>query len=85
MTENTLEKIAIQHDGIYFRKNRLLEGSELRIVGHLSQMMNIESFTGVNYKVPIIDYHSPLAWSIANHLHYDKAEYRHKGAETLHR
>ena len=79
-----IKKIAVLHKGIYFCKNRLLETSELRVVGHLSNFINIESFTGVNYKLPVFDYYSPLSWSIANHLHYDKPEYRHKGIESLH-
>ena len=73
------------HKGVYFCKNCLLETSELHVVGHLSNFINIKSFTGVNYKLPVFDYYSPLSWSIANHLHYDKPEYRHKGYESLHR
>ena len=54
------------------------------MVGHLSNFINIGSFTGVNYKLPLFDYYSPLSWSIVNHLHYNKPEYRHKGYESLH-
>ena len=64
-----IKKISVLHQGVYFCKNRLLESSELRVVGDLSNFMNIESFTGVNYKVPVFDYYSPLSWSIANYLH----------------
>ena len=37
----------------------------------------------INFRVPLIDQHSPLAISIANHLHYQK--YPHRGAETQYR
>ena len=80
-----INKIAVKHKGTYFCKNHLFESSELCVVGHLSNFMNIESFTGVNYQVPVFDYYSPLSWYIANHLHYNKPEYRHKGYESLHR
>ena len=63
----------------------MVESSELNLMGHLSKTMTLESFTGVNFKVPVIDHHSPLAFSIANYLHYKKIEYRHKGAESLYR
>ena len=79
-----IEKVAVLHKGVYFCKNCLLESSELHVVGYLSNFINVKSFTCVNYKVPVFDYYSPLSWSIANHLHYDKPEYRHKGYESLH-
>ena len=56
---------------------------KLRAVGHLSDFINIESFTGVNFKIPMLDEHSPLSFSIAKHLHYEK--YQHMGAESLFR
>ena len=56
-----IEKIAVPHKGVYFCKNCLLETSELRVVGHLSNFINIESFTGVNYKLLVFDYYSPLS------------------------
>ena len=78
-----ISKIAVEEDDILYCKSRLLESAQLRAVGHLSETINIESFTGVKFKVPVLDKHSPLAVSIANHLHYVK--YQHKGAESLHR
>merc|ERR1711867_193630 len=45
----------------------------------------MESFTGVNHKVPVIDHYSLLAVCIANYLYYCKQEYRHRGAESLYR
>ena len=70
-------------NGILLCKSRLLEEAELRIVGHLADSINIENFTGVNFRVPLIDQHSPLAISIALHLHYVK--FPHRGAETQYR
>ena len=78
-----IEKIATEVDGILYSNSRLLEEAELKVVGHLADTINIEQFTGVNFRVPLIDQHSPLAISIANHLHYQK--YPHRGAETQYR
>ena len=78
--EKYIQKIAVEHNNILYSKTRLQESAELQIVGHLADYMNLESFTGVNYKVPVLDPKSPLSLSIAHHLHYDK--FKHRGAET---
>ena len=78
-----IKKVAVEENDILYCKSRLLESAELRTVGHLSETINLESFTGVKFKVPVLDKHSPLAVSVANYLHYVK--YQHKGAESLHR
>ena len=56
-----IKKIAVLHNGVYFYKNCFLETSELCVVGYLSNFINIESFTGVNYKLPVFDYYSSLS------------------------
>ena len=78
-----IKKIATESGGILFSNTRILESAELKAVGHLADTINIGDFTGVNFKVPVIDQHSPLALSIALHLHYVK--YPHRGVETQHR
>ena len=78
-----IKKIAVEKEDILYCKSRLLESAELRVVGHLKDTINLESFTGVKFKVPVLDKHSPLSVSVANYLHYVK--YQHKGAESLHR
>ena len=83
LSKETIEKIAVKEDGILYFKSRLLEAAEIKAVGHIADSINIESLTGVNFKVPLVDQNSPLAVSIALHLHYVK--YPHRGAETLHR
>ena len=78
-----IKKIATESDEILFCNTRMLESAELKAVGHLADTINIADFTGVNFKVPVIDQHSPLAMSIALHMHYVK--YPHRGVETQHR
>ena len=78
-----IKKIATESDGILYCNTRILESAELKAVGHLADTINIGDFTGVDFKVPVIDQHSPLALSIALHLHYVK--YPHRGVETQHR
>ena len=75
-----IDKIATMNNGILLCNSRLLEAAELQVVGHLADSINIEQFTGVNFRVPLVDQHSSLAISIAMHFHYQK--YPHRGAET---
>ena len=45
--------------------------------------MDLKSFTGCNFKVPVIDKYSPMAISLASDLHYNVV--KHHGAETVYR
>ena len=47
--EKEIRKKATEFDGILYCNTRLLEGAELRAVGHLAETINIEDFTGVNF------------------------------------
>ena len=78
-----VDKVGIMSDGILYCKSRLTDDQSLRIVGGLENVIDLETFTGVSFKVPVIDKFSPLALSIVNHLHYTVN--LHKGVETTHR
>ena len=78
-----VEKKCILIDGILYHKLRILEGATLRAVGGLSECIDLETFTGIKFQVPMISKSSPLAVSIAIHLHYDVI--KHRGYETVHR
>ena len=78
-----IDKEGIESDGILFAKTRILEEQELRVMGELDEMLNMEDFTGVKFKVPLIEKHSPLAVCIAFHMHYRVAP--HKGCESVYR
>ena len=77
------DKIGMVSDGILYCKARLTEDQNLRVVGGLEHVIDVESFTGVKFKVPVIDRFSPVALSVANYSHFEV--YKHRGAETLHR
>ena len=78
-----VDKIGEVQDGIVYCKSRIEEGQEIKVVGGLEEFLDLESFTGVNFKVPVVDRYSPLAVSLASHLHYRVV--KHRGAETVHR
>ena len=78
-----VDKIGTVSDGILYCKKRIEESQTLKIVGGLEDIMDLKSFTGCNFKVPVIDKYSPMAISLASHLHYNVV--KHHGAETVYR
>ena len=74
----TVEKIAMESEGILFSKNRLLESMEFKIVSEM-EMVDLDPL-GINTRTPIIDRYSPLAYAIAQHIHYIVSG--HAGLET---
>ena len=78
-----IQKIAVMKEEILYCSSRILESQELKSVGCLKDSLDIETFTGVNFCVPVISKHSPLAVSIALHLHYNV--YKHRGVESTFR
>ena len=78
-----IEKVGEIVDGIVYCKSRIEEDQTLRAVGGLEDIVDLQSFTGVNFKVPVIDRFSPIAVSLAYYLHYEVI--KHQGAETVYR
>ena len=78
-----IARVAVLKEEVYYCKSRLLEGQDLRVVGGLEESKDLLSLTGINFNVPVLDKHSPLAISVALHLHYNVV--RHKGYETTFR
>ena len=81
--KKTVDKVGMMVEGILYCKARLTDDQSIRIVGGLEDIIDLETFTGINFKVPIVDKFSPLAVSIANHLHQNVT--KHKGVETTYR
>ena len=78
-----VEKVGTLVNGVLFCKSRLMEDQSLRAVGGLENIVDLESFTGISFKVPVVDRFSPVGLSIANHVHFNVV--KHKGVETTHR
>ena len=78
-----IEKISVLKDEVLYCNSRILEGQDLRTVGCLSESLDLESFTGIKFCVPLISKHSPLAISLAIHLHC--IVNKHRGVESTFR
>ena len=67
-------------DEILYCMSRKLESHELSTAGWLSKELGLETFTGIKFCVPVISRHSPIAVSIALHMHYNV--HKHRGTES---
>ena len=76
-----VDKVAIMKGGILFSKGRILDGMNFVQTGGL-ELQDLGQL-GIKAHIPVIDRHSPLAYSIANHVHWELA--KHKGIETCNR
>ena len=76
-----IDKISVEQNSILYSKNRLLEGMEFSKVSGMD-MINLDPL-GVNTKCPVIDRHSPLAYSIGQYIHHNLSG--HSGMETCNR
>ena len=80
-SKKVVEKISVEKNSILFSKNRILDGMSFAELGDL-QLSDLPVI-GVKAHVPIIDRHSPLAYSIGQHIHWNVAH--HRGIESCNR
>ena len=79
----TVEKIATLKDGILFCNSRILEAQELQTVGFLRDVLDVQKYSGISFTVPVVSKNSPIALSIALHIHYNVN--MHRGVESTFR
>ena len=80
-SSSIIKKYTIEKNNVLFSKGRLIDRMNFIEAGGL----NLEDLgeLGVNVQVPVLDRHSPLSYSIADHVHWCLA--KHKGMETCSR
>ena len=80
-SKKAVEKMSVEQDDILFSKNRILDGMSFAELGDL-QLSDLPVM-GVKAHVPIVDRHSPLAYCIGQHIHWNTAH--HRGIESCNR
>ena len=81
-SKKKLDKIALEEDDILMCKSRVLEGQTVKVAGGLKIDTSMAGLFDLNFKVPLIDEHSPVAYPLALHLH---DLFNHKGYESCYR
>ena len=77
-SKTAVTKCGVLHDGILLSNSRLLQGMNFIETAELDTL-NLGNI-GLKTKIPVIDRFSPLAYSIALHIHWKIA--KHKGMES---
>ena len=79
--KETVSRLAVEQDDILFCRSRLLDGQKFIITAGLEEsgLANCN----LNMRTPLVDRHSPLAYSIADFVH--RVVCKHRGYETCYR
>ena len=75
------EKISVEKNGILYYKGRILPSQKIGGRKRLSDVMI--DLSDSTFFVPLIDRHSPLAYSIVNEVHWFEESASHLGCETV--
>jgi len=71
------KKISKMKDDILYYTGRILPTDEATIVGNATNVM--KDLSVLHFLVPIVDRHSPLAYSIVNQIHWNHQTAKHSG------
>ena len=74
-------KISYENNGILYYNGRILPDSSITSTGRMTAVMLDLSFT--MFCVPLVHRHSPIAYSIVNHVHWNHSVAKHSGVETV--
>jgi len=77
--KSNYEKFSNERNGILMYTGRILPSNNITVVGKMTEIM--KDLSSTSFCVPIIDKHSPLAYSIINDVHW-YSEIKHQGVET---
>ena len=77
-SKQIIDKHMVLQDGVLLSKSRIIDGMNFLQTADLDTM-NLSDL-GIKTKIPVIDRFSPLAYSIAQYIHWEVI--RHKGMET---
>ena len=80
--KETVQKIAVEKEGILFNRSRILDGQRLIQAAEFSAD-SLGTEIGLNLLTPVIERYSPIALSIAQYIHHEVAW--HAGFETCFR
>ena len=70
-------------DGILYYTGRILPTQAVESVVTLTDVM--KDLSSTSFVVPIVDAHSPVAYSVINEIHWNHDVAQHRGVETVHR
>ena len=79
--ERFYSKFSKEKDDILFYTGRILSSNEVSAVGRMTVAM--KDLSPISFCVPVLDKHSPLSYSIINHIHWKHQVVKHSGIESV--
>ena len=79
-SKDKYEKISFEKDGILYYSGRILPSQEITSIQTMTDTMR--DLSSLSFCVPLIEKHSPLAYSIINEIHWHHESAKHSGVET---
>ena len=80
--DKKVKEISVEENGILYAKTRLMEAHELDVVGGIDASAELLQVLGANFKVPLVEKHSPIVLPLILHLH---RKFNHRGTESTYR
>ena len=78
---NVYEKISQENEGILYYTGRILPNQKITNIETIIDTM--KDLSSLKYHVPLVDKHSPIAYSIVNEVHWNDSVANHSGNETV--
>ena len=82
--ENNYKSISVMKDGILYYTGRILPTQVIKS-DSISLTDAMKDLSATSFCVPIVDAHSPIAYSIVNDVHWNHTVANHRGVETVYR
>ena len=79
--DTQIKNISVEKDNILYYTGRVLPQQDSNPVMQLTEVM--KDLSSSTFIVPMIEKHSPLAYSIINEVHWDDPVAKHSGVETV--
>ena len=81
MNKKAYEKCSMEKDGVLYYSGRILPNDQVSIVGKMTNVMR--DLQADTFCVPLIEKHSPLAYSLINEIHWYNKDVKHAGVEVV--
>ena len=81
--ESDYRKISTEKNGILYYTGRVMPEQQVDCTVKMTDIM--KDLSSTTFFVPIVDAHSPIAYSIINETHWDHKVANHSGVETVYR
>ena len=83
--ESEYTNISTMKDGVLYYTGRILPEQRVTAGEGVTMTEVMKDLSSTTFCVPIIDAHSPIAYSVVNEIHWEHKVAKHRGVETVHR